>query len=126
MIAKMAAMTQMILGAPLGARTAVPSFSTSRPRLSVARAASREYGVWLPDTEPPAHLTGELPGGTLSESVELGLWWAVLQQYTDCTPQNVLSLSHCAWQDFGFDPLGLGSDPDRLKWYAEAEKTNGR
>merc|ERR1712159_806647 len=28
--------------------------------------------------------------------------------------------------DFGFDPLGLGSDPDRLKWYVEAEKTNGR
>jgi len=28
--------------------------------------------------------------------------------------------------DFGFDPLGLGTDADRLKWYAEAEKTNGR
>jgi light-harvesting complex I chlorophyll a/b binding protein 5 len=28
--------------------------------------------------------------------------------------------------DRGFDPLGLGSDADRLKWYAEAEKTNGR
>lgn len=29
--------------------------------------------------------------------------------------------------DFGFDPLGLGTQgEDRLKWYAEAEKTNGR
>eukprot|EP01026_Neomeris_dumetosa_P078895 TRINITY_DN856_c0_g1_i11.p3 TRINITY_DN856_c0_g1~~TRINITY_DN856_c0_g1_i11.p3 ORF type:complete len:222 (+),score=29.47 TRINITY_DN856_c0_g1_i11:652-1317(+) len=28
--------------------------------------------------------------------------------------------------DFGFDPLGLGSDSERLKWYVEAEKTNGR
>eukprot|EP01025_Chloroclados_australasicus_P010298 TRINITY_DN1411_c0_g2_i2.p2 TRINITY_DN1411_c0_g2~~TRINITY_DN1411_c0_g2_i2.p2 ORF type:complete len:282 (+),score=21.97 TRINITY_DN1411_c0_g2_i2:1919-2764(+) len=28
--------------------------------------------------------------------------------------------------DFGFDPLNLGSEPDRLKWYVEAEKTNGR
>lgn len=29
--------------------------------------------------------------------------------------------------DFGFDPLGLGKQgEDRLKWYAEAEKTNGR
>jgi light-harvesting complex I chlorophyll a/b binding protein 5 len=28
--------------------------------------------------------------------------------------------------DNGFDPLGLGTDPERLKWYAEAEKTNGR
>ena len=28
--------------------------------------------------------------------------------------------------DFGFDPLGLGSDPERLKWYAEAERMNGR
>lgn len=26
----------------------------------------------------------------------------------------------------GFDPLGLGTDSDRLKWYTEAEKTNGR
>ena len=28
--------------------------------------------------------------------------------------------------DFGFDPLGLGSDPERLMWYAEAERMNGR
>mmetsp|Transcript_35648 Transcript_35648/g.42945 ORF Transcript_35648/g.42945 Transcript_35648/m.42945 type:complete len:233 (-) Transcript_35648:113-811(-) len=28
--------------------------------------------------------------------------------------------------DYGFDPLGLGSDPDRLKWYQEAELLNGR
>lgn len=28
--------------------------------------------------------------------------------------------------DSGFDPLNLGASPDRLKWYAEAEKTNGR
>ncbi|GBF98157.1 light-harvesting protein of photosystem I [Raphidocelis subcapitata] len=28
--------------------------------------------------------------------------------------------------DNGFDPLNLGADPQRLKWYAEAEKTNGR
>eukprot|EP00798_Chlamydomonas_sp_ICE-L_P013373 gene13373-19218_t len=28
--------------------------------------------------------------------------------------------------DFGFDPLGLGQDAGRVKWYQEAEKTNGR
>jgi len=29
--------------------------------------------------------------------------------------------------DFGFDPLGLGKQgEERLKWYSEAEKTNGR
>jgi len=28
--------------------------------------------------------------------------------------------------DYGFDPLGLGVDPDRLKWYQEAELQNGR
>jgi light-harvesting complex I chlorophyll a/b binding protein 5 len=28
--------------------------------------------------------------------------------------------------DYGFDPLGLGSDPNRLRWYIEAEKMNGR
>jgi hypothetical protein len=62
----------------LGGKTAVPSFSTVRPRKIVTRAARQ--GLWLPDTEPPAHLKGDLPG------------------------------------DRGFDPLGLGSEPDRLKW----------
>ncbi|GAX81227.1 hypothetical protein CEUSTIGMA_g8659.t1 [Chlamydomonas eustigma] len=28
--------------------------------------------------------------------------------------------------DFGFDPLGLGQDPERLKWLVEGEKTNAR
>lgn len=28
--------------------------------------------------------------------------------------------------DFGFDPLNFGVDPERLKWYAEGELTNGR
>merc|ERR1719240_366826 len=28
--------------------------------------------------------------------------------------------------DFGFDPMGLGSNADRLKWYVEAEKMNAR
>ena len=28
--------------------------------------------------------------------------------------------------DYGFDPLGLGQDPARLKWYQEAELMNGR
>ena len=27
---------------------------------------------------------------------------------------------------YGFDPLRLGTDPEQLAWYAEAEKTNGR
>nr|AAO22627.1 putative light-harvesting chlorophyll a/b binding protein [Arabidopsis thaliana] len=28
--------------------------------------------------------------------------------------------------DFGFDPLGLGSDPDTLKWFAQAELIHSR
>lgn len=28
--------------------------------------------------------------------------------------------------NYGFDPLSLGTDKDRLEWYVEAEKTNGR
>lgn len=28
--------------------------------------------------------------------------------------------------DVGFDPLGLGQDPDKLRWYQEAELFNGR
>nr|6QPH_4 Chain 4, Lhc4 [Dunaliella salina]6RHZ_4 Chain 4, Chlorophyll a-b binding protein, Lhca4 [Dunaliella salina]6SL5_4 Chain 4, Lhca4 [Dunaliella salina]6YXR_4 Chain 4, Lhca4 [Dunaliella salina] len=28
--------------------------------------------------------------------------------------------------DYGFDPLRLGTNPDRMKWFREAELTNGR
>jgi light-harvesting complex I chlorophyll a/b binding protein 4 len=28
--------------------------------------------------------------------------------------------------DFGFDPLGLGSNPDQLKWFAESERVHSR
>ncbi|KAK1281232.1 hypothetical protein QJS04_geneDACA004883 [Acorus gramineus] len=28
--------------------------------------------------------------------------------------------------DFGFDPLGLGSDPELLRWFAQAELMHGR
>ena len=27
---------------------------------------------------------------------------------------------------YGFDPLGLGTNPESLAWFAEAEKTNAR
>nr|ABD37884.1 light-harvesting chlorophyll-a/b binding protein Lhca5.2 [Mesostigma viride]DAA05927.1 TPA_inf: chloroplast light-harvesting complex I protein precursor Lhca9 [Mesostigma viride] len=52
------------------------------------RAADRT--LWLPNTVPPAHLNGTLPG------------------------------------DYGYDPIGLATDPDRLAWFVEAERTNGR
>jgi light-harvesting complex I chlorophyll a/b binding protein 5 len=28
--------------------------------------------------------------------------------------------------DFGFDPLGLGEDPESLKWYVQAELVHCR
>jgi hypothetical protein len=28
--------------------------------------------------------------------------------------------------DFGFDPLGLGEDPESLKWYVQAELVHSR
>ena len=28
--------------------------------------------------------------------------------------------------DYGFDPLRLGTDPESLAWFKEAELTNGR
>lgn len=80
----MAAMTQMSR-VMLGGKTVAPSFSSLRPRTLVTSAAR---GLWLPDTEPPAHLKGELAG------------------------------------DRGFDPLGLGSDPERLKWWASSTSSS--
>jgi len=46
--------------------------------------------MWLPGSEPPAHLDGSLPG------------------------------------DFGWDPLGLGANKERLTWFAEAERVHAR
>lgn len=28
--------------------------------------------------------------------------------------------------DFGFDPLGLGEDPENLRWYVQAELVHSR
>lgn len=28
--------------------------------------------------------------------------------------------------DFGYDPLGLGANAERLKWFAEAERVHAR
>ena len=40
--------------------------------------------------------------------------------------QNMTYLDGTLPGDFGFDPLGLGADPARLKYYQEAEKMNAR
>lgn len=33
---------------------------------------------------------------------------------------------HAPLTDFGFDPLNLGSDPQLLKWFVQAELVHGR
>mmetsp|Transcript_17796 Transcript_17796/g.58223 ORF Transcript_17796/g.58223 Transcript_17796/m.58223 type:complete len:225 (-) Transcript_17796:1082-1756(-) len=55
---------------------------------------------------------------TSSISRDQGLW------LKDATPPPHLDGTLAG--DFGFDPLGLGTNPDRLKWYAEAELMNAR
>lgn len=37
-----------------------------------------------------------------------------------------LSISLSLAGDFGFDPLGLGEDPESLKWYVQAELVHSR
>ncbi|KAL6749282.1 light-harvesting protein of photosystem I [Haematococcus lacustris] len=44
--------------------------------------------------------------------------------YPGATPPA--HLNNTMLGDYGFDPLRLGVDPDRLKWFREAELTNGR
>ena len=48
--------------------------------------------------------------------------------HTPCGPCHppCLSSSHPHSGDRGFDPLSLGTNPETLKWFAEAELTNGR
>merc|ERR1719199_888197 len=97
----MAAVASMITARPVLSvqKASKASFSGSVRALkatrsvSVARSAfvvTAERKLWKPDSEPPAHLDGTMPG------------------------------------DYGFDPLGLGQDPERLKWYQGAELMNGR
>ena len=56
----MAAMAQMSRGA-LSARPFAPSAPTTRPRPVHLKAASGEQ-LWLPGTERPNHLNGDLAG----------------------------------------------------------------
>ena len=56
----MAAMAQMSRGA-LSARPFAPSVAPKSPRPTLLKAAGSEQ-LWLPGTERPKHLNGDLPG----------------------------------------------------------------
>lgn len=61
--------------------------ATQRRRLVVSHAKA---GNWLPGSDSPKYLKGELAG------------------------------------DYGFDPLGLGEEPELLEWFAQAELMHAR
>ncbi|CAK0756035.1 hypothetical protein CVIRNUC_002420 [Coccomyxa viridis] len=87
-------MAALLAGKSLSAKalagTPVSSRQVLRARPSHSCVVRAERALWLPGSEPPSHLKGELPG------------------------------------DFGFDPLGLGANEERLTWFAESERVHAR
>lgn len=79
----------------------------TKPMLAGARVGSRA----------PASVRGRAPMRVFA-SADRPVW------LPGVTPPSHLKGTLAG--DNGFDPLGLGVEAERLKWYAEAEKTNGR
>eukprot|EP00854_Cymbomonas_tetramitiformis_P014409 gene14409-17039_t len=94
-------------------RTAAPSVSSLKqtPAKAFAKAALRQRA-----TTQVARFSVVAREGR--SGYETPMWYigADAPSYLDGTLPG----------DYGFDPLGLGSDPERLKWYVEAELVHGR
>ncbi|KAK8940832.1 hypothetical protein KSP39_PZI009987 [Platanthera zijinensis] len=79
---------------------------SSWPSSSSRLNAGATRATWLPGLDPPPHLDGS------SVPPFLSLICAAL-------PSFLVG-------DFGFDPLGLGEDPESLRWYVQAELLHSR
>jgi len=73
---------------------------------------SADRPLWYPGSTPPAHLDGRYDW---SRTV-------VTSEYLVVTSGLRYSLAG----DYGFDPLSLGSDPEILKWFVQAELVHAR
>lgn len=110
------------------------SFGTTNTSLLVkpgnargfARQMVRAQGrpTWLPGLDPPAYLDGRwVPPGT----DRFGLIVFLLSFDTCSFSVGGLFLRFNSLAgDFGFDPLGLGEDPESLRWYVQAELVHCR
>jgi len=93
-------------------RTAAPSVSLKQtPAKAFAKVALRQRA-----TSQVARFSVVAREGRPGYETPMWLVGAEAPSYLDGTLAG----------DYGFDPLGLGSDPERLKWYVEAELVNGR
>lgn len=113
----MAAMAQMSRGA-LSARPFAPLSKPASARSVTLKAAGSEQ-LWLPGTERPKHLNGDLPGDRGFDPLVSGRFCsarcALMSPST--AVQGVLAYGNASTADlFIFCLQGLGSEPDRLKW----------
>merc|ERR1711920_44402 len=105
----------------LGCSMAVRSMRTSKLSRSSKGRTSAVRCLAKTGTQKVSNRPGWLPGNDpalKSLSRQQGTWLVNVDtpDYLDGTLAG----------DFGFDPLGLGADKDRLTWYVEAEKTHAR
>ncbi|MQM08378.1 hypothetical protein Taro_041233 [Colocasia esculenta] len=95
-----------------------PGFLPIRVARPLAAQATQQRPTWLPGLDPPPHLDGTA--------------WVSFHKYVNADWDlgdfcfHLLG-EHCSLAgDFGFDPLGLGEDPESLRWYVQAELVHCR
>eukprot|EP00958_Prasinococcus_capsulatus_P019118 scaffold2318_cov396-Prasinococcus_capsulatus_cf.AAC.12 len=132
----------VVRGTPLRASVALPAAARSQA-VTVAREAA-----WAPGSEAPAHLDGSMAGDfvpsrgsgsrtcvysrrarTCCESWELAAGHSDKRNVRDAVARLLLlaclGIGTCRGAR-RFDPLYLGADPAKLKWYREAELQHAR
>ena len=108
------------------------TFWPTRPRTTrcltqtVVRAQLRP--TWLPGLDPPPYLDGRWDFHIV---VHVNVHLCCFKKRKCCFWAGSLFELYFVLQfslpgDFGFDPLGLGEDPESLKWYVQAELVHAR
>lgn len=99
-------------------------WSTSAPRrYGQIAVQAQQRPTWLPGLDPPPYLDGTWATSPIEKSRQLNsvIKWKLLYQFI-VFPLSKFRLAG----DYGFDPLGLGEDPESLKWYVQAELVHAR
>ncbi|KAG9152115.1 hypothetical protein Leryth_017684 [Lithospermum erythrorhizon] len=113
--------TREISGRYLNGNLATRLKATKGGVSSVCEPLPPDRPLWFPGSSPPDWLDGRYAFTSVFDDYYCTLLFTISN-----LPHLSLIAAFSLPGDFGFDPLGLGSDPQLLKWFAQAELIHSR